>query len=312
MIEKIIIVALGGNAILSNDASVNAQKNAIRMICKKLVKLIENRNKLVISHGNGPQVGNILLQQEAADSIRNPRMPLDTCVAMTQGSIGYWIQNEMSKILKQKDLNEKVVSLITQVSVDINDEAFSNPTKPIGPFLTKEEANSCSLTDSCVYGEDSGRGYRKLVASPKPVEIIEADIIKNLINNGFITVSCGGGGIPVVDTNDGYEGIEAVIDKDLASEKLAEQVNADVFILLTGVDNVYINYNKPDQQKLGKVKLEDVKTFIKENQFEKGSMLPKIQAAVEFVESSTSRVAIITSLSNLDNIDKEVGTIISR
>ena len=312
MKNKRIVVALGGNAILTDDASEKAQKAAIRSTCKKLVKLTDHGNELIISHGNGPQVGNLLLQQQAADSLKNPAMPLDTCVAMTQGSIGYWLQNEMSKVLYENGINRTVVSLVTQVCVDANDAAFSNPSKPIGPFLTKEESELAGEKDSCIYKEDSGRGYRKVVASPKPVEIVECHAIKKLIENKIITISCGGGGVPVILTENGYEGVEAVIDKDLASEKLAEMVDADQLIILTGVDNVYINFNKPNQEKLTRVKVSELRKYIAEGQFAKGSMLPKIEAAIAFVETSGSGVAIITSLERLGEINEGAGTVITK
>lgn len=312
MKNKRIVVALGGNAILSEDASERAQKIAIRSTCEKLMKLTTDGNQLIISHGNGPQVGNLLLQQQAADSPKNPAMPLDTCVAMTQGSIGYWMQNEMGKVLRENGINKTVVSLVTQVCVDANDTAFSNPTKPIGPFLTKEEADLASAKDSCIYKEDSGRGYRKVVPSPKPVGIVEYDAVVKLIENDIITISCGGGGVPVVSTEGGYKGVEAVIDKDLASEKLAELVCADELIILTGVDNVYINFNKPNQEKLTKVNVSQLKQYIAEGQFAKGSMLPKIEAAIAFVEASKSGTAIITSLEKLGEINDGAGTIITR
>lgn len=312
MKNKRIVVALGGNAILYDDASEKAQKNAIRSTCQKLVKLTADGSQLIISHGNGPQVGNLLLQQQAADSPKNPAMPLDTCVAMTQGSIGYWLQNEMSRVLYENGINRTVVSLVTQVCVDENDVAFSNPTKPIGPFLTKEDAELASKKDFCIYKEDSGRGYRKVVASPKPVGIVEYSAVVKLIENDIITISCGGGGVPVVLTENGYKGIEAVIDKDLASEKLAELIEADELIILTGVDNVYINFNKPNQEKLTKVSVSKLKEYIGEGQFAKGSMLPKIEAAIAFVESSKSGIAIITSLEKLGEINEGAGTVITK
>lgn len=312
MRNKRIVVALGGNAILSDDASEKAQRAAIRSTCEKLSKLTFGGNELIISHGNGPQVGNLLLQQQAADSIKNPAMPLDTCVAMTQGSIGYWLQSEMSKVLYENGINRTVVSLVTRVSVDANDAAFSNPAKPIGPFLTKEEADIASDKDFCIYIEDSGRGYRKVVASPKPVGIVECEAVIKLIENNIITISCGGGGVPVVLTERGYEGVEAVIDKDLASQKLAELVGADELVILTGVDNVYINFNKPNQEKLTKVTVSELRKYIAEEQFAKGSMLPKIEAAIAFVDASESGVAIITSLEKLGEISEGAGTVITK
>lgn len=312
MENKRIVVAIGGNAILSDDASEKAQKLAIKSTCEKLVKLISDGNELIISHGNGPQVGNLLLQQQVADSLKNPAMPLDTCIAMTEGSIGYWMQNEMSKILYENGIDRTVVSLVTQVVVDSNDIAFTNPTKPIGPFLTKEESEIASSKDACTYIEDSGRGYRKVVPSPKPLGIVEYDAVIKLVENGVITISCGGGGVPVVMTENGYTGVEAVIDKDLVAEKLAEVVKADELIILTGVDNVYINFNKPNQEKLTKVTVSDLKRYIAEEQFAKGSMLPKIEAAIDFVENSDSGVAIITSLDKLGDIKNGAGTVITK
>lgn len=312
MENKRIVVAIGGNAILSDDASEKAQKLAIKSTCEKLVKLISDGNELIISHGNGPQVGNLLLQQQVADSLKNPAMPLDTCIAMTEGSIGYWMQNEMSKILYENGIDRTVVSLVTQVVVDSNDIAFTNPTKPIGPFLTKEESEIASSKDACTYIEDSGRGYRKVVPSPKPLGIVEYDAVIKLVENGVITISCGGGGVPVVMTENGYTGVEAVIDKDLVAEKLAEVVKADELIILTGVDNVYINFNKPNQEKLTKVTVSELKRYIAEEQFAKGSMLPKIEAAIDFVENSDSGVAIITSLDKLGDIQNGAGTVITK
>lgn len=311
MENKKIIVALGGNAILSDDASASAQINAIRTTCERLVELVSGNNKLIISHGNGPQVGNLLLQQQAADSEKNPAMPLDTCVAMTQGSIGYWMQNEMTSVLEKNGLDKTVVSLVTRVSVDEDDEAFSNPTKPIGPFLSEEEAKAAA-GDGNLYIEDAGRGYRKVVPSPKPVGIVEFDAVKKLIDNDVITISCGGGGAPVVKTDAGYKGVEAVIDKDFASQKLAEQIGADLFIILTGVDNVFINFNKPNQKKLEDISVDELKMYIAQDQFEKGSMLPKIEAAIQFVESTPSGKAIITSLDNLGNIKNGAGTVVRK
>ncbi|WP_066893552.1 carbamate kinase [Clostridium nigeriense] len=312
MSKKRIVVALGGNAILTDNPSEKGQRTAIKSTCEKLINLIEEGNELIISHGNGPQVGNLLLQQEAINDEKNPAMPLDTCVAMTQGSIGYWMQNEMSNALYKRGIKRQAVSLITQVSVDENDDAFKNPTKPIGPFLSKEEAEAAREKDNCVYVEDSGRGYRKVVPSPKPMGIVEYESIIKLLENDNIIISCGGGGVPVVQKENGYIGVEAVIDKDLASEKLAELVDADELIILTGVDNVYVNFNKPNQEKLTKVTVSKLREYIKEGQFPKGSMLPKIEAAIEFVENSKNGSAIITSLDKLGEINKGEGTVITR
>lgn len=312
MANRKVVVALGGNAILSTDASAKAQQEALMETAKYLVKFIEQGDELIISHGNGPQVGNLLIQQQAADSEKTPAMPLDTCVAMTEGSIGYWLQNAMGEVLKEKGIDKDVVSLVTQVIVDENDPSFKNPSKPVGPFYTEEEANEQMKADSTVtFKEDAGRGWRKVVASPKPISIKEARVIETLVEQGVITVSVGGGGIPVVETATGLEGREAVIDKDFASEKLAEIIDADLLIVLTGVDNVYVNYQKPDQKKLETVSVSEMKQYIDENQFAPGSMLPKVEAAIAFVEAKPKAKAIITSLENIENLlTSEEGTII--
>ena len=312
MAKRKVVVALGGNAILSTDASAKAQQEALMETAKYLVKFIEQGDELIISHGNGPQVGNLLIQQQAADSEKTPAMPLDTCVAMTEGSIGYWLQNAMGEVLKEKGIDKDVVSLVTQVIVDENDPSFKNPSKPVGPFYTEEEAKEQMNADSTVtFKEDDGRGWRKVVASPKPISIKEARVIETLVDQGVITVSVGGGGIPVVETATGLEGREAVIDKDFASEKLAEIIDADLLIVLTGVDNVYVNYQKPDQKKLETVTVSEMKQYIDEKQFAPGSMLPKVEAAIAFVEAKPNAKAIITSLENIENLlASEEGTII--
>ncbi|MGX7164678.1 carbamate kinase [Enterococcus massiliensis] len=311
MANRKVVVALGGNAILSDDATAQAQQSALRETAKYLVKFIEQGDELIISHGNGPQVGNLLIQQAAADSEKTPAMPLDTCVAMTEGSIGYWLQNEMGSTLKEKGIDKDVVSLVTQVIVDENDPSFQSPSKPVGPFFTETEAQQQMKETGATFKEDAGRGWRKVVASPKPISIKEARVIESLVNQGVITVSVGGGGIPVVETANGLEGREAVIDKDFASEKLAEIIEADLLIILTGVDNVYVNYQKPDQKKLETVTVAEMKQYIEENQFAPGSMLPKVQAAIEFAEARPEGKAIITSLENIENLlANEEGTIV--
>lgn len=299
---KRIVVALGGNAILNEDPSTQGQIEALRHTSKQLIQLIKQGHQLIISHGNGPQVGNLLLQQSIAQSEKNPALPLDTCVAMTQGSIGYWLQNTMNEAIAEAGLSQQVASIVTQVVVDENDPAFANPTKPIGPFFTQEEAEKLSAETGEIYVEDSGRGYRKVVPSPKPQTIVEYPIIKTLIENGYVTVSAGGGGIPVKKVAHGYEGVEAVIDKDFASANLANLVEADYLFLLTGVDNVYVNYNKPNQEKLEDVTIDQLQAWIAEDQFAPGSMLPKVQAAISFAQSRPGSKAVITSLENIGAI----------
>lgn len=299
--KKRIVVALGGNAILSDDPTAKAQMDALRYTSEKLVGLIKQGYQLVISHGNGPQVGNLLLQQSAADSEENPALPLDTLVAMTQGSIGYWLQNTLKEKLISENVEMQVASIVTQVVVDENDPAFDNLTKPVGPFLTEEAAKRVSEETGDTFIEDAGRGYRKVVASPQPKSIVEYPVINQLIKNDVVTISAGGGGIPVIETAEGYKGVEAVIDKDFASGKLAELVEADYLLILTGVDNVYVNFNEPNQEKLEEVTVSQLKEWIEEDQFAPGSMLPKVEAAIEFVENSKDGKAVITSLENVNN-----------
>lgn len=309
-----IVVALGGNAILSSDPSAQAQQEALVETAKHLVKLIKNGDDLIITHGNGPQVGNLLLQHLAANSEKNPAFPLDSLVAMTEGSIGYWLQNALQNALLEEGIEKDVASVVTQVVVDKNDPAFINLSKPIGPFYTEEEAKAEAEKTGATFKEDSGRGWRKVVASPKPVGIKEINTIRALIDNGQIVVAAGGGGIPVVQEEDGrLSGVEAVIDKDFASERLAELVEADLFIVLTGVDYVFVNYNKPNQEKLEHVSIEQLEEYIQQNQFAPGSMLPKVEAAIDFVNSSPHGKAVITSLENLEAlVESESGTIIQK
>ncbi|MGY3777282.1 carbamate kinase [Isobaculum melis] len=313
MKKRKIVVALGGNAILSTDASAKAQQEALEKTAEYLVQFIERGDDLIISHGNGPQVGNLLLQQAAAHSEKNPAMPLDTCVAMTEGSIGYWMQNAMGKSMLKRGIDKDVVSLVTQVIVDKEDPAFANPTKPIGPFLTEQEAELEMQQTQVTFKEDAGRGWRKVVASPKPVSIKEYRVVNQLVESGVVTISVGGGGIPVIEENGELHGVEAVIDKDFASQKLAELVEADLLIVLTGVDNVFVNYNQPDQKKLETVTVAELKEYISQNQFAPGSMLPKVEAAIAFVENHPAGKAIITSLENIEHIlDEDAGTIVTK
>ena len=307
-----IVVALGGNAILSAQASASAQEQAVFSIVGKLVSLIEDGNELIISHGNGPQVGNLLLQQIAAHSGKNPALPLDTLVSMTQGSIGYWIQKAMDQEMMARGIHKEVATIITQVQVDAKDPAFENPTKPIGPFFTEAEAKDAMEKEHAVYKEDAGRGWRRVVASPKPVSIKEYPVVKRLLDDGVVTIVAGGGGIPVIYENGKTIGVEAVIDKDLAAEKLAELIEADRLIFLTGVDNVYIYYNTPRQEKLTTVTVGELQEYIRENLFAVGSMLPKIEAAIAFVLSGEGREAVITSLDQVGGIDRGAGTRIIR
>ncbi|TCD53730.1 carbamate kinase [Alloscardovia theropitheci] len=314
MSNRKIVVALGGNAILSSDPSAGAQQKALEDTARHLVKLVKNGDNLIITHGNGPQVGNLLLQQIAADSKKNPALPLDTLVAMTEGSIGFWLQSAMQNALREKGIEKGVVSVVTQVIVDKDDPAFENLSKPIGPFYTEEEARAESEKTHATFKEDAGRGWRKVVASPKPVDIQEIDAIRTLSDNNQIVIAAGGGGIPVVKDDQGnLHGVEAVIDKDFASQRLAELVDADLFIVLTGVDYVYVNFNKPDQEKLDRVTVPQLEEYIAQDQFAPGSMLPKVQAAIAFVNGRPEGKAVITSLENLGAlIESDSGTTIEK
>ncbi|MDE1547650.1 carbamate kinase [Jeotgalibaca caeni] len=300
--SKKVVIALGGNAILTDVPTADAQKESLRETSQHLVNFVKEGHQLIITHGNGPQVGNLLLQQKAADSEKNPALPVDSCVAMTQGSIGFWLQNAMRQALNEQHIEKQVVSLVTQVVVDGNDPAFKKPTKPIGPFLSEEEAKEEMEKGNGVFMEDAGRGWRKVVPSPKPQSIVEYPVVESLTNADVVTISAGGGGIPVVASEGGYQGVEAVIDKDFAAAKLAELVDADYLIILTGVNNVFINWNKPDQKKLEEVTVAELKQYIAEEQFAPGSMLPKVEAAINFVENSKNGKAIITSLENADKL----------
>ncbi|MGX6445359.1 carbamate kinase [Neobacillus sp. K501] len=312
MKRKKVVIALGGNAIQSGDASAKAQQLALEKTARQLVDFIDKGIDIIISHGNGPQVGNILLQQASADSTKNPAMPLDTCGSMSQGMIGYWMQNAMDKVLKERGINKDVVTVVTRVVVDPDDPAFLQPTKPIGPFYSEEEARHIMEETGFSFKEDAGRGWRRVVPSPKPVSIKEHSVINSLVEQGNIVISVGGGGIPVVETENGLVGIEAVIDKDFASQKLAELVDADALIILTAVDNVYIDFNKPSQKRLEDVSIRELEEYIEAGHFAAGSMLPKVEAAMNFAKTSPHRKTIITSLEQAANaIDGKAGTIVS-
>ena len=306
------VIALGGNAILDTIPTDEGQKEVVRKVASDIIEFIALGEQVVICHGNGPQVGNLLIQQKAGDSEKTPMMQLDSNVAMTEGSIGYWIQQAVQNELQKRNIQKSVVSVITQVEVDAKDPSFEEPTKPIGPFYTKAEADEKMAAGDGTYQEDSGRGYRKVIASPKPKRIVEKEAILSLVDAGIITICVGGGGIPVIKNEQGeYEGVEAVIDKDLSANHLAKEIKADRLIILTGVDNIYINYNQPNQKKLEKLTIAEAKRYIQENQFPAGSMLPKVESAIDFVQESKKREAVITSIENLSNIVDGYGTRIS-
>lgn len=306
------VIALGGNAILDTDPTDEGQKAVVNHAAKYIAEFVAKGEQVIVCHGNGPQVGNLLLQQKAGESEKNPALKLDTCVAMTQGSIGYWLQNALTNKFEKRNIAKPVISVVTQVRVDKEDPSFKKPSKPIGPFYTKEEADAEAAKDGSTYVEDAGRGYRKVVPSPMPKEIVEKEAVRALVEADVLTICSGGGGIPVVAEDGQYVGVEAVNDKDFSARVLAENVDADRLIILTGVDNIYINYNQPDQKALEQISVAEAEEYIKEGHFAAGSMLPKIEAALDFVKGDDKRKAIITSIENLENIDKEAGTVISQ
>jgi carbamate kinase len=314
MSKRKIVVALGGNAILSSDASAAAQIKAVKETVKQLIEFVKQGDQLIISHGNGPQVGNLLIQQAASDSEQTPAMPLDTTGAMSQGEIGYWMQNAFNEVLAEENLDMDVATIITQTIVDAKDPAFEAPTKPIGPFYEEADVKQQQANNpEAHFVEDAGRGWRRVVPSPKPIDIQEAGVIKKMVESNVITISAGGGGVPVVKDGQSLKGVEAVIDKDFASEKLAELVDADLFIILTAVDNVYVNYNQPDQKKLTNVTTDELKQYIADDQFAKGSMLPKVEAVIEYVNQRPDSKAVITSLANVKNLlNHDAGTIVTK
>jgi len=296
--HKAAVVAFGGNALMGEDgnSSYAEQMAKTDLMCNKLLSLFDMGYKILITHGNGPQVGNFLMQQESsAENI--PPMPLDACNAMTQGQIGYMIEQKLRNIFTKNNINKPIIVFITQVVVAEDDPAFDNPTKFIGPFFDKENSDKLSRDEGWLMREDSGRGYRRIVASPKPIDIIEKEEIAEMAHKDYVVIACGGGGIPVIRDEDGkLNGVPAVIDKDFASSKLADLLDADMLIILTAIDKVKINYNKPNESSLDDVTTKDLDKYIAEGHFLKGSMLPKIEAAKAFVSGKNDRIAIIASL----------------
>lgn len=307
---KRIVIALGGNA-LGNTA--DEQLRIVKDTAKTIVDLIESGNDIIITHGNGPQVGMINLAMSVANELRaiNSEMPFPECGAMSQGYIGYHLQNSIQNELNLRGINKSTVTLITQVLVDENDVAFQNPTKPIGNFYDKETAMQLKIKKGYKMVEDAGRGYRQVVASPKPVDVIEKSAIQSLISSGHIVITVGGGGIPVISKNGKFIGVEAVIDKDYASAKLAELIDADMLVILTAVDIVYLDFNTQMQRGIGLMSVEEAKEYCSQNQFSPGSMLPKVQACIEFASRKLGNKAVIASLKNAkEAIDSKSGTTI--
>ena len=293
--SKKIVIALGGNAL--GDTAVE-QLKLVEETAKPIVDLIEDGNQVVIAHGNGPQVGMINLGMNYAyeNGAVKGEMPFPECGAMSQGYIGYHLQNAIGNELKKRGIKKDVACVITQVIVDEKDEAFSKPTKPVGAFYDKETADKMTKEKGFIFVEDAGRGYRRVVPSPKPVDVEEKNIVNNLVDSGYVVITVGGGGIPVVKKDGRLVGVPAVIDKDFASAKLAELVKADALFILTAVERVCINYGKPDQKQLDTMTLADCEKYIEEKQFAPGSMLPKVIACMNFAK--TGGEAIIADLKN--------------
>lgn len=304
---KKIVLALGGNALGNTPEE---QKAAVKITAKAIVDLVFKKNRVIISHGNGPQVGMIKLAMDTASKseTNTALMPFPECGAMSQGYIGYHLQNAIENELRSRKMDETVASIITQTLVDKNDPAFKNPTKPIGAFYTKEEADK--LKDKgFVIKEDAGRGYRRVVPSPKPYDIVEKKSIELLYKNGVIVIAAGGGGVPVIDKGDFLEGVDAVIDKDFTSAKLAELVDADILIILTAIEKAAIKFGKPDQEFLSEISPKKAEEYLRAEEFAEGSMKPKIEAALEFVKSKNGRQALITSLEKaLEGLEGKTGT----
>ncbi|WP_312636957.1 carbamate kinase [Oscillibacter sp.] len=306
---KKIVIALGGNALGNN---LPEQMIAVKQTAKAIVDLIEEGHQVVIAHGNGPQVGmiNVAMTTLSREDPSHPMAPMSVCTAMSQGYIGYDLQNSLREELLNRGMNKPVATVLTQVEVNGEDPAFQKPTKPIGAFMTEAEAEEMRRRGNAVM-EDAGRGWRRCVASPRPVSIIEIETIRAMSDAGQIVVACGGGGIPVIREGNHLRGAGAVIDKDFASELLAEELDADSLIILTAVEKVAVNFGKPDQKWLDSMTPEQARFYEQEGQFAPGSMLPKVQAAVKFAESKAGRTALITLLEKArDGIAGKTGTAI--
>ena len=312
--SKKIVIALGGNAL---GNSPEEQIELVKDTAKSIVGLAKEGDQIIIGHGNGPQIGMINLAMEYASKgdFNSPYMPFPECCAMSQGYIGYHLQQAIVNELKKQNLDKTCTTIVTQIIVDKDDKAFLNPTKPIGSFYSKEESEKIAKEKGYDFVEDSGRGYRRVVASPKPVEIVESKVLKMISSVDNIVITVGGGGVPVIQTENGLEGISAVIDKDWSSAKVALELDADILLILTAVEKVSINFNKPDQKELDSMTIDEVNKYTDEGHFAKGSMLLKVEACKTFVEGSSKKdaIAIITSLSKAtDALKGETGTIVKK
>lgn len=311
--KKLIVLALGGNALQKNgEVTAEEQKAVANKVGATIAKLAEKYD-IIITHGNGPQIGNIMLHEENGQSKQAPAMPLETAVAMSQGQIGYWLTQAIDNAFIKQGINKKTATIVTQIVVDKNDPAFDNPTKPIGQFYDAKTAKRLARLKGWTVKEDAGRGWRRVVPSPLPQDIIETDQITNLVKSGIIVIAAGGGGVPVYRTKitKKLKGIDAVIDKDFASEKLAELAHADIFVSLTAVPNAYINFNQPNQTALGLMNPKTAQEYINQGYFAAGSMLPKMQGAVNFAKSGKGKIGIITNFAKLEKaLEGQTGTII--
>ena len=310
--KKLVVLALGGNALQKNGESTAEAQKTVAAKVGEIIADLSSKYEIVVAHGNGPQVGNIMIHEESAATDKAPAMPLETAVAMSQGQIGYWLTQAINNAFSKKGKPAKVATVVSQVIVDQKDPAFKNPTKPIGEFYSEKEAKSLAKQRKWVVKEDAGRGWRRVVASPKPIDIVEKKVILSLVKNDIIVIAAGGGGIPVVRTKilKRLKGIDAVIDKDYAAEKLAELIKADIFVSVTAVPNVYLNYNLPNQEVISNITATEITKLKKYGYFKAGSMLPKVEAAAKFAKRGG--IGIITDIEHLkEALEGKAGTIIT-
>lgn len=308
-----MVLAIGGNSLIKDKAhqTVPDQFEATRETCEQITRIVKKGWKIAITHGNGPQVGFILLRSELASSVLH-RVPLDSCGADTQGAIGYMIQQCLQNSFKEEGLKKEAVTVVTQVIVDKGDQAFKNPTKPIGPFYTKDQVEKLRKERKWRIIEDAGRGWRRVVPSPKPIGIVESKPIKNLVDQGYVVISTGGGGIPVIEENGKLKGAEAVIDKDFGSSLLAQSIQADTFLISTSIDKIYLNFGKPNQKPIDKMDIRQSGQYLKEGHFREGSMKPKIEAGIEFLKRGGKEVIITSPEQMISALEGKAGTRIIR
>ena len=308
--QKRLVLALGGNALGNTPES---QLQLVKNTAKTIGDLLEQGYQVIIGHGNGPQVGmiNLAMDMASAADEKIPQMPFPECGAMSQGYIGYHLQQAIRQEVERRKLDREVAAVVTQVVVDRQDPAFDHPTKPVGRFYTKEEAEQLAAEKQLTFVEDAGRGYRRVVPSPAPQRIVELNVVRQLVDGGDVVITVGGGGIPVIEADDGLQGVAAVIDKDKSSAKLAEDLHADMLVILTAVDRVCIHYNTPQQQELPSMTVEEAEEYIRQGQFAPGSMLPKVESCLQFVKANPEGKALITSLERAaDALAGKTGTVI--